>query len=90
MRYYSFALFFLAALPRTSLGTPLVPHWGDMRVQHFWNVTPDHWEHLSTPSDSTTINLRIALKSHNENALIEALYEVSSPDHPKCVSSPLI
>jgi len=31
------------------------------------------------------IDLRIALKPHSENALIDALYEVSKPGHPKYV-----
>ncbi|KAH9031404.1 subtilisin-like protein [Lactarius deliciosus] len=38
---------------------------------------------MGHPSADTTIDLHIALKAKNENALIDALIEVSSPGHPK-------
>ncbi|KAF8264518.1 subtilisin-like protein [Lactarius quietus] len=82
MCYYGLLLFFLAAVPLTSLAAPASP-WGDMRVKHFWQSLPHHWEYLNTPSDNTTIDLRIALHPDNEDALIEALYEVSGPSNPK-------
>ena len=90
MHYYLPVLFFLAAFPFPTLTIPLASRWVDMRVRHFWDVTPHKWGHLSTPSDSTPIDLRISLKPHHENALIEALYEVSSPNHPKHVSLSLL
>ncbi|KAH9015938.1 subtilisin-like protein [Lactarius deliciosus] len=37
------------------------------------------------PSAGTTINLYIALNPRHENALIDALYEVSDPKHPRHV-----
>lgn len=60
-------------------------NWGDVHVKHSWSVVPDDWTNLGHPAADTTIDLNIALKAQDENALIEALYEVSSPDHPKCV-----
>ncbi|KAF8264517.1 subtilisin-like protein [Lactarius quietus] len=82
MCYYGLLLFFLAAVPLTSLAAPASP-WGDMRVKHFWQSLPHHWEYLNTPSDNTTIDLRIALQPDNEDALIETLYEVSGPSNSK-------
>ncbi|KAH8978153.1 subtilisin-like protein [Lactarius akahatsu] len=38
---------------------------------------------MGHPPADTTIDLHIALKAKNENALIDALIEVSSPGHPK-------
>ncbi|KAF8258987.1 subtilisin-like protein [Lactarius quietus] len=42
-----------------------------------------NWESLGPPPVGTTINLHIFLKLHHENALIDALYEVSNPEHVK-------
>ena len=71
----------------TGLATPVAPPWDDVRVKHAWNTVPAEWESLGPPPTSTTIDLHVALKPHNENALIEALYDVSTPGHPKKVPS---
>ncbi|KAF8265036.1 peptidase S8/S53 domain-containing protein [Lactarius quietus] len=47
-----------------------------VRVKHTWH-TP------RSPSSNATIDLHIALLPQYENALINALYEVSTPRHPK-------
>jgi hypothetical protein len=70
-----------------SLAKPIAPRWDDMKVKHSWDTIPNKWEHHGHPPDGVTIDLRIALKPHRENALVEALYEVSDPKHPKCVPS---
>jgi hypothetical protein len=70
-----------------SLAKPIAPRWDDMKVKHSWDTIPDIWEHHGHPPDGATIDLRIALKPHRENTLIETLYEVSDPKHPKCVPS---
>ncbi|KAH9018727.1 subtilisin-like protein [Lactarius pseudohatsudake] len=62
---------------------PFSPHWDDMRIKHSWNAVPENWESLGNPLDGITIDLYVALKAHNENALIDTLYEVSDPDHPR-------
>ena len=85
MCYYWLVLCFLAAVPLTSLATTGTSYWGDMRVKHFWNTLPSNWTYLSHPSNNAMIDLRIALKPQSENALIEALYEVSDPSDPKHV-----
>ena len=72
------------------LAEPVAPPWGDVRVKHAWNTVPADWENLGPPPASTTIDLHVALKPHNENALIEALYEVSTPGLPKKVPSPTL
>ncbi len=69
------------------LATPHSPLWDDMKVKHAWNAVPENWEILDHPPAGTTINLYLALKSHRENALIDALYEVSNPRHPRHVLS---
>ncbi|KAI9462798.1 subtilisin-like protein [Lactarius psammicola] len=73
----------LAAGPLYALAMTPPPHWGNMRVKHAWNAVPENWLSLGHPPAETTIDLHIALKSRNENALIDALYEVSSPGNPK-------
>ncbi|KAH9055225.1 subtilisin-like protein [Lactarius vividus] len=63
------------------------PRWDNTRVKHAWEAIPDNWESLGIPSAGATINPHIALKPHLEKALVTALYEVSSPGHPKHVLS---
>ncbi|KAH9064052.1 subtilisin-like protein [Lactarius vividus] len=77
-------LFTLAAV---TLGCLATPRWDDLIVKHAWKAVPESWECLGLPPAGTVINLHIALKPHRENALVEALYEVSSPGHPKHVLS---
>ncbi|KAH9052983.1 subtilisin-like protein [Lactarius deliciosus] len=91
MRYHLFSVFFaLAAVPLGCFATLLAPRWDNMRVKHAWEAVPENWESLGIPSAGTTINLHLALKPHRENALVTALYEVSSPGHSKHVLSTLL
>ncbi|KAH8995590.1 subtilisin-like protein, partial [Lactarius hatsudake] len=85
MRYHwLYVLSFLTARPLANFATPLAP-WGDMRVKHTWSAVPANWETLGCPSAGTTIDLYIALNPHQESALIDALYQVSDPKHPRHV-----
>ncbi|KAF8262928.1 Pro-kumamolisin, activation domain-containing protein [Lactarius quietus] len=74
------ALFFLVAAG--PLSDP-EPRWDDKRVMHAWEVVPAGWENPVTPPAGVTIDLSIALNPHDEDALADALYEVSNPRHPK-------
>ncbi|KAH8980599.1 subtilisin-like protein [Lactarius hatsudake] len=83
MRYHwLYALSFLTATPLAYFSTPLAP-WSDVRVKHAWSSVPADWETLGCPSAGTTFDLYIALNPHQENALIDALYQVSDPKHPR-------
>ena len=79
--------FIIAIWSLCSLATPLASPWEDVHSKHTWNSVPENWLNLGHPAADTTIDLHIALKAQNENALIDALYEVSSPEHPKYVLS---
>ncbi|KAH9160207.1 subtilisin-like protein [Lactarius sanguifluus] len=65
--------------------TPLEPRWDDVRTKHAWSAVPEHWETLGHPAAGTTIDLHIALETEpqRKNAVVDALYEVSSPRSPK-------
>ncbi|KAH9015769.1 subtilisin-like protein [Lactarius deliciosus] len=63
--------------------TPLEPRWDDVRTKHAWSTVPEHWETLGHPAAGTTIDLHIALEPRRKNAVVDALYEVSSPRSPK-------
>ncbi|KAH9009007.1 subtilisin-like protein [Lactarius deliciosus] len=76
-------LFVPAAILLGSLAKPFSPHWDDMRIKHSWNAVPENWESLGNPLSGTTIDLYVALKAHRENALIDTLYQVSDPNHPR-------
>jgi tripeptidyl-peptidase-1 len=73
----------LAAALFLSPTTPLPLSWGEMLVKHKWTHIPDNWVTLGHPPDGATFDLHIALKPNRENALIDALQEVSQPRHPK-------
>jgi hypothetical protein len=83
MHFHLSVLSVLSVLSLAGLATPLASPWDDLRVMHAWKAVPDNWESLGLPHSNTTIDLFMALKPHNENALIDALYEVSTPGHPK-------
>ncbi|KAH9167587.1 subtilisin-like protein [Lactarius sanguifluus] len=63
--------------------TTLASRWDGMKVKHAWDIVPKNWESLGHPSNQTTIDLHLALKSRREEALVEALYEVSDPGHSR-------
>ncbi|KAH8979443.1 subtilisin-like protein [Lactarius akahatsu] len=67
----------------TGLATPLPQPWHDLSVKHAWNAVPDTWECLGPPPPGITIHLHIALQPKEENVLMEALYEVSTPGRPQ-------
>ncbi|KAH9029486.1 subtilisin-like protein [Lactarius pseudohatsudake] len=82
MRFYSLSVLSIFAIgPLRGLAT--FARWDDVKVKHTWNSVPENWQILGHPPAGTTIDLHIALKAQNENALVDALIEVSSPGHPK-------
>jgi tripeptidyl-peptidase-1 len=86
--YWLFVLSVTVLAAPLGLATPLSPRWEDMRSKHSWGSIPEKWECQGHPPVGTTIDLRIGLKPYRESALIDALYEVSDPNHPKYVSIP--
>ncbi|KAH9027309.1 subtilisin-like protein [Lactarius pseudohatsudake] len=90
MRYHLISVIsVLAAILLGSLAKPFSPltRWDDMRIKHSWNAVPENWESLGNSLSGTTIDLYVALKAHRENALIDTLYQVSNPNHPRHVYS---
>ncbi len=75
--------------PLSGLAAPFASRWDNVHPKHTWGSVPENWVNLGHPPADTTIDLHIALKAQHENALIDALYEVSSPGRPKCVLSTL-
>ncbi|KAH9057760.1 subtilisin-like protein [Lactarius vividus] len=85
MRYYPLSVLFTLTTAAVVCGrtTPLAPRWDEMKVMHAWSTVPNNWESLGHPPNQTTIDFYIALKSQRENALVDALYQVSDPKSPK-------
>ncbi|KAH8985704.1 subtilisin-like protein [Lactarius akahatsu] len=82
MRYHCIIVLSVIAIDLlASLAKPLSPPWDNMHVKHSWNAVPTNWVSLGRPPPGTTIDLYIALKPNREDALIDALYEVSEPGH---------
>ncbi|KAH9051100.1 subtilisin-like protein [Lactarius vividus] len=81
MRYrWILGFFFLSIVPLRGIATS---PWNDIRSKHSWKYNPDNWECLGLPTADTTIDLYIALKPYRDNALVDALNEVSDPRHPR-------
>ena len=88
MRYnWLFSLSALSVGPLCLFATPLSPHWNDIHVKHALKAAPTDWVTLGHPPAGTTIDLYLALEPRHQNALIDALYEVSDPKNPKHVPS---
>ena len=62
----------------------------EMLIKHKWDAIPDAWVCLGQPPNGTTIKLHIALKADRDNALTDALYEVSHPRHPRYIFSRIL
>ncbi|KAI9435202.1 subtilisin-like protein [Lactarius psammicola] len=77
----------LAAAPLANFATSFARPWDDIRVKHTWNAVPSGWDTLGYPPAGTTIDLHVALKAHNESALVDTLYKVSDPKSSKHVLS---
>ncbi|KAH9062372.1 subtilisin-like protein [Lactarius vividus] len=76
-------LFVIVLVLLGSLAKPLSPPWDDMYIKHSWDAVPKNWEALGRPPSGTTIDLHIALRPQRENAVVDALHEVSQPGHPR-------
>ncbi|KAH9174831.1 peptidase S8/S53 domain-containing protein [Lactarius sanguifluus] len=85
MHYYH-CISVLSVLATSLLGglaKRLSPPWDDMHIKHSWNAVPKNWMDMGPPPPGTTIDLYIAVKPRRENALVDTLYEVSQPGHPR-------
>ncbi|KAH9010095.1 subtilisin-like protein [Lactarius deliciosus] len=83
MHHYCISVLFVIVLVLLrSLAKPSPP-WDDMHIKHSWNAVPKDWETLGRPPSGTTIDLYIALRPQRENAVVDALYQVSEPAHPR-------
>ncbi|KAI9439517.1 subtilisin-like protein [Lactarius indigo] len=83
MHYRWIFVHFLLSAVTLQVGGIATSRWDDMRSKHSWNTIPENWESLGPPTADTVIDLYIALKAYHENALIDALNEVSNPRHPR-------
>lgn len=74
-----------AVVARVVLATPLARRWDDFEVKHAWVDIPAGWErHADAPRDHV-LNLKISLKQDKFDDLIDHLYQVSDPSHPRYV-----
>ena len=84
LHHWLSTLSFLIAVFLAGIATAAV-HSHEMRIMHAWDDVPANWESLGNTTAGTMIKLRFALKPGRENALVDALSEVSNPEHPRHV-----
>ena len=77
-----FALSFITAVLLADFVMTVVI-WDEMLIKHTWNAVPADWESLGNTTAGAMIKLHIALKPDRESALVDTLYEVSNPKHPR-------
>lgn len=65
------------------LASPHASRWNDFKVKHAWVDVPTDWVLHDEPASDATIDLRLAMKPEDDTAIIDALYEVSDPLHPR-------
>ena len=71
------------AFLRAVIATPFVKRWDDFNLKHGWVEIPKGWvEHGDAPADHT-IDLRIGLRQDRFDELVDHLYQVSDPAHPR-------
>jgi tripeptidyl-peptidase I len=78
-----FSSFLVLALVRYSIAKPTEKRWDDLVEKHAWANIPKGWEFVSYPPSDHVLDMRIALKQHKIDELINTLYEVSDPNHAK-------
>jgi tripeptidyl-peptidase I len=76
-------------LPLVSLANPTSQtqlrfgRFGPQITKHSWSEIPPKWIHLAPAPDSLSIRFRFALKQANIDSLIDNLYTISDPSHPR-------
>ncbi|KAG6836128.1 hypothetical protein H0H93_011087 [Arthromyces matolae] len=74
----------LLALVQFATATITLPRrWEDAHVKHSWVEAPRGWRYHSSPSADHKLDMRIALKQDNIDALIANLMETSDPTHSR-------
>ena len=78
----------LSLLVGATLCQPPHKRWDDFEVKHEWvEGAPRGWEVLGPAPSDERLGVRIGLKQHGLEDLIEHLHAVSDPSHPRYVSS---
>ena len=57
-------------------------HVTETLVKHAWAQIPRGWEEIGIPSPDHPVTLKIGLKQHKMEELIDTLHQVSNPFHP--------
>ena len=83
--WLSMLSFLIALLLARADFVAAVVNWDEIRVMHTWNAIPANWESLGNTTDGARINLHIEIQPNRESALIDTLFEVSNPTHPRHV-----
>jgi len=67
----------------------LLRRWDDFAEKHSWPEVPQGWEYRAAAPQDHTFELRIGLKQHRIEELIENLLEISDPSHERFAPSQL-
>ncbi|KAH9973593.1 subtilisin-like protein [Lactifluus volemus] len=83
MRWLSVLSVLTAVSPGLAIPSAFESTWHNVTVKHAWDAPPTKWDLLGHPPANATIDLRIALKSSDDGALVDELYKMSDPHNPK-------
>jgi tripeptidyl-peptidase I len=86
---WSIFLLSAALLPLAAAKPLLNKRWADHELKHSWHAVPQGWKSHGPAPANHLLDMRIALTQDKFDDLVTALYEVSDPQHDRCVQLPL-
>lgn len=78
---------FVLGLAQLTASANLLKRWDNLAEKHAWVDIPKGWSYKATAPVDYVFNLKIALKQHRFNELIDNLMEISDPTHIRSIES---
>jgi len=85
MLFATATLVTVLGLAQLTASTNLLKRWDNLAEKHAWVDIPKGWSYKATPPADYVFNLKIALKQHRFNELIDNLMEISDPTHIRSI-----
>jgi len=76
-------------IAQLAVSAKLLKRWDNFAEKHSWVDIPRGWSYKSAAPANYVFNLKIALKQHRFDELIDNLMQISDPTHIRSVAIPL-
>ncbi len=74
-------------LAQLTASAKFLKRWDNLAEKHAWADIPKGWRHKAIAPADYVLDLKIALKQHRFDELIDNLMEISNPTHVRSVES---